>query len=236
MAATPRNLNSAIGIACISSFFRDECQIADEEAMAYAKACCADGYDVVASLNTVEDDEWEAFVPKKGHRKRILARLKEPLPGEAPVVESTASMSPEKEAAAVEEAAAESAASEEGGAGGKKKAEEGGADGEGHGEGVGQRSEDECEFWFVLADKLRECKEETLPSHQEFRRTKPDWIVKKKISLLGACKGEYTSEYMAISHRWETPEKSDSTGEQLQAICGLLGTRTSVKFVWLDEW
>lgn len=212
-AATPRKLALAVGTACISDFLVNECQIAEEDAVVYAKACCDDGYDVVAALKTVDEDEWEAFIPKKGHRKRVLARLKEPLPGEAPVVESTGGMSPEKEATAG------SAASEN-------------ADGQ-PGEGVGLRSEDECEFFFVLADKLRECKEETLPSHQEFRRTKPDWIVKKKISLLGACKGEFVDECMAISHRWETPEKSDSTGEQLQAMIGLLNTRKAVKFVWL---
>ena len=74
----------------IAIWFIEECQMGDE-AMEYAKKLVSDGYDVVDDLiESVEESEWEEFIPKKGHRKRVLARI-------AKIKEENKSAGPEME-------------------------------------------------------------------------------------------------------------------------------------------
>ena len=63
-----------------------------------------------------------------------------------------------------------------------------------------------CDFNFILAEKLRNATPSELPkmpSLQQLRRDKPDWVVRKPISLQGALAGEYVTKYLSLSYRCE---------------------------------
>ena len=67
----------------------------------------------------------------------------------------------------------------------------------------------QCEFNFVLADKLREASEAELPTMvtlQELRRTKRSWLTTKLITFEATLSGAYSSDYLTLSYRWETAE------------------------------
>jgi hypothetical protein len=55
-----------------------------------------------------------------------------------------------------------------------------------------------CEFWLIPADCIRHCTDERLPSYSELQATRPDWLVRKRMTLEGACLGEYTRD-LAVS-------------------------------------
>jgi hypothetical protein len=95
-----------------------------------------------------------------------------------------------------------------------------------------------CDFYFVLADKLRaataaELDTLSLPL-QEVRKKSPQWIVKLPVAFDKACKGAYAKEYLAVSHRWETPTKPDTTGAQLVELRKHLDEHLAIKYVWVD--
>ena len=67
----------------------------------------------------------------------------------------------------------------------------------------------QCEFNFVLADKLREASEAELPTMvtlQELRRSKRSWLTTKLITFEATLSGAYSSDYLTLSYRWETAE------------------------------
>jgi hypothetical protein len=55
-----------------------------------------------------------------------------------------------------------------------------------------------CDFWLIPADCIRHCTDERLPSYSELQATRPDWLVRKRMTLEGACLGEYTRD-LAVS-------------------------------------
>ena len=95
-------------------------------------------------------------------------------------------------------------------------------------------TDDECSFNFVLADKLRACEDERLPSLQALRRERPDWVVAHTITRQAACERSLVHEYCVVSHRWESPTEPDTQGEQLKAIKAYLIRNPSIKYLWCD--
>ena len=96
---------------------------------------------------------------------------------------------------------------------------------------------EQCDFYFIRADKLREASAAELPRMlrlQEMMAAHGDWVVKKSISFEQACLGAYTKEYLAVSHRWESPEQPDVSGAQLATLQRYLRAHTGIKFVWYD--
>ena len=58
----------------------------------------------------------------------------------------------------------------------------------------------QCEFNFILAKELRQGGDHfpTMLSLQQIRMQHPSWVVRKLITLEGACKGEFTHQYLAV--------------------------------------
>lgn len=95
-------------------------------------------------------------------------------------------------------------------------------------------NDDECSFNMILADKIRECTDLRLPSLQDLRRERPDWVVAHTITRQAACDGSLVQEYCVISHRWETPTEPDTHGAQLKAIRAFLRAHPRIKYLWID--
>lgn len=94
-----------------------------------------------------------------------------------------------------------------------------------------------CEFLFLDADKLRGATADELPkmlSLQELERQHADWLVRKRLSISGVCKGSYAGEYLAVSHRWAALTEPDATGEHLRQLVGFLRANPSVKYVFVS--
>ena len=93
-----------------------------------------------------------------------------------------------------------------------------------------------CEFNFILAEKLRTASEmPQLLRLQELRKTRPDWVVKRTITLHDACSGKLAKEYLAVSHRWEGPGFPDSSDNvQLGALRAHLVAHPELKYVFFD--
>ena len=60
-----------------------------------------------------------------------------------------------------------------------------------------------CEFSFVIADKLRQAPATWRLSR--FQDMPSDWLVRRTITFDDVIRGAYVKEYMVVSHRWETP-------------------------------
>ena len=65
---------------------------------------------------------------------------------------------------------------------------------------------------------------------------KEGWIEQRTISQVGAFTGLYQREYLAVSHRWESPEAPDTQGVQLRSVREYLIKNPGVKWVWYDHW
>lgn len=96
-----------------------------------------------------------------------------------------------------------------------------------------------CEFAFIRADLLRASTSTTFPrmltlqeleAHSEFQH----WVVRRRISLQGACRGAYRKDFLAVSHRWETSDACDPTGEQLERIRDHLRHHADIQYVFVD--
>ena len=77
--------------------------------------------------------------------------------------------------------------------------------------------EAESTFYFVSAAKLRESTQKILPVMQELRG-RDGWLERREMIWEKACAGSYSGKYLAISHRWETPESPDTKGVQLREV------------------
>ena len=128
-----------------------------------------------------------------------------------------------------------------------------------YGADVGADGAEEQDFYFLSAEKLRSCKLKTLPAMQVLR-TDPQfsgWVVRRTLTRTKAYQGEYTEEYLAVSHRWEEKDEPDPDGVQLEAVRDFLncelGTEREmreameltplqkklikrIKYVWFDFW
>jgi hypothetical protein len=92
-----------------------------------------------------------------------------------------------------------------------------------------------CYFWFLLADKLRNAEPlPYLPSLQDLRLTRPDWLELKLVRFVDACRGAYVSEYLAVSHRWDHPDQPDPSGVQLREVLSMLDREPSIKYIFYD--
>ena len=58
-------------------------------------------------------------------------------------------------------------------------------------------------------------------------------LQKKDIYHDAAFRQQYVGEYLAVSHRWEFPDKPDKDGEQLRGIQAHLQENPGIKWVWL---
>ena len=65
---------------------------------------------------------------------------------------------------------------------------------------------------------------------------KEGWIEQMTISQVGAFTGKYQREFLAVSHRWESPEAPDTLGVQLRSVREYLIKNPGVKWVWYDSW
>ena len=74
----------------------------------------------------------------------------------------------------------------------------------------------------------------SLPRFQDVRDNKPNWIVRRGLTLEDVCRGSYVEEYAAVSHRWDKNHDPDPWGEQLKAIKLFLKNRKRIKWIWID--
>ena len=70
-----------------------------------------------------------------------------------------------------------------------------------------------CDFYFVHADRIRKSKPADFPKMLRLQDMPRDWIVKREIALDAVCRGQYVSEYLAVSqcalpHRLESAWRS----------------------------
>jgi len=91
-----------------------------------------------------------------------------------------------------------------------------------------------CDFVFLDADQLRGNTEKHFLSFQELREQHPEWLQIHNISFERVCRGEYVMQFAAISHRWESAEGPDPTGEQYAVLRAFLKERPAIKWVWCD--
>ena len=75
-----------------------------------------------------------------------------------------------------------------------------------------------------------------MPSLQQLRRDKPDWVVRKPISLQGALAGEYVTKYLSLSYRWRARGHPDESGVQLRALQEHLKqpAQSKIEYVFVD--
>ncbi|KAL3898364.1 MAG: hypothetical protein SGPRY_012855 [Prymnesium sp.] len=117
-----------------------------------------------------------------------------------------------------------------------------------------------CDFILMDAQLLRHHAENRFLSLQELSETHPDWLSTHTIWLSQACRGKYTSKFLAVSHReevedvgkykgecesegenavedavrWESEQHPDPNGAQYEALLEHLKQRPQIKWVWYD--
>ena len=89
-------------------------------------------------------------------------------------------------------------------------------------------------YFFLIAAKVRESTEQTLPPLQALLDQGGGWIVEKEMNFDDACRGQYLREYTTVSHRWQTQDHPDPDGVQLAELRKYLHAHPEVNFVWLD--
>ena len=62
------------------------------------------------------------------------------------------------------------------------------------------------QFFFIRADELRKYHKSDqfqphMPRLQDLLLERPGWMVRKQLSFRGVCFGEYSADYVAVSHR-----------------------------------
>ena len=98
-----------------------------------------------------------------------------------------------------------------------------------------EAAQNECSFWWVNAQALRESKDVTLPKFQVLRK-REGFLSKKKVTRRNSVQGAYTTEYLTISHRWlgGFDQPPDPTGTQLDAVRKYLRAHLDIKWVWFE--
>jgi len=92
----------------------------------------------------------------------------------------------------------------------------------------------QCEFSFILAEKLRRASATFFPKMLRLQDMPSDWVVRRSISFEQACLGAYTKEYVAVSHRWENSKVPDTTGAQLEALRGFVLKQKEIQYIFYD--
>ena len=98
--------------------------------------------------------------------------------------------------------------------------------------------DDAPSFYFIPAERVRECDTKSLPRMQTLR--KDGHLTKIRIPLASAfhepafCGGGIMANILFVSHRWEDKSQPDVDGEQLKAIKAYLEAHTDIKWVWFD--
>ena len=65
-----------------------------------------------------------------------------------------------------------------------------------------------CDFYFVHADRIREAKPADFPRMLRLQDMPRDWVIKREIALDAVCRGDYVSEYLAVSQYALPPTES----------------------------
>ena len=73
-----------------------------------------------------------------------------------------------------------------------------------------------------------------LTNYQDLRRDHPEAFETRTITLREACLGSLRQTTLVISHRWETSEVADVSGDQLLSIQEHLRENLSIGYVWVD--
>ena len=98
------------------------------------------------------------------------------------------------------------------------------------------KSNEECPFWFLRAEHLREGHLTAFVTMQELRRNHPDWLVQHRVTFADGCiKGSLRRTMLAVSHRWERGEHPDPESVQLDALCEYLRAEPEIELVWIGE-
>jgi len=101
--------------------------------------------------------------------------------------------------------------------------------------GCTARSETERAFPFFFLDAgdvLAWPPDMPLPRFQDlWHAGRLHW---ETLNIQALFKGECQEEYLAISHRWETPDEPDPKGTQLSAIKAFLSQTPRIKWLWVD--
>ena len=101
----------------------------------------------------------------------------------------------------------------------------------------GEKSREECSFFFVSADwLLQQTASVPVPPFQDICRCEGA-IVQRTLKVGPAFRSELASgELLAISHRWEKPSAPDTEGKQLERIQAHLRANPRLRYVWYDYW
>ena len=85
---------------------------------------------------------------------------------------------------------------------------------------VVQEDDAKAAFYLLSAQRLRTCDGGAWPGMQEAWNL--GWLERRQLDLRAACRGEFASSILAVSHKWETARHPDPRGEQFGAIRELL--------------
>ena len=91
-----------------------------------------------------------------------------------------------------------------------------------------------CSFYFVHRSFVLQPREQpSLPVFQELRKQKGA-IRRVTIPVEAAYRGDCARKYLAVSHRWLSPDHPDEDGTQMQAVQAYLLKHPDVEWVWFE--
>ena len=87
-------------------------------------------------------------------------------------------------------------------------------------------------YYFLTAESVMTWTGSQLPIYSHAKSA--GMLVRLPIRRLDVCIGLYEQEYLAVSHRWNSPEEPDENGEQLCLIKAHLKKNQHIKYVFYD--
>ena len=70
--------------------------------------------------------------------------------------------------------------------------------------------------------------------HQELLEQHPNWFELMQIDFVGACKKQYVTKFLIVSHRWEQRGEPDPHGKQWVKIRNFLEEHREIDYVWIE--
>ena len=87
-------------------------------------------------------------------------------------------------------------------------------------------------FYFLRSAKVCKLAGDRLPTFREAKAA--GLLIQRTMTLGDALRGKYVKEILAVSHRWDTSDEPDTTGEQFIALKEHLNAHPEIKLVFFD--